>query len=562
MPQNRNRPNGPNGPNGQNRQNSPNRPSLPDHLDDASHRESRPDRPRRAGGEGALPGDQAGESRKNLQRLIENRLQKLQEIAGLTEPYPYRYDRTHTSAQLYQQEAELTAAGTRVRVAGRIMAKRGTGKTLFVPLQDGDGRVQAYFRKDDLGAERFHLIQKLIDIGDFIGVAGTLFRTRTDELTILVGDFQFLSKAIRPLPEKYHEMGLELKSRRRYLDLAMNQDTRKRFQRRSDILSALRQFFVDEGFLEVETPVLQPLYGGATARPFTTYHHSLDTTLFLRIADELYLKRLVVGGLEKVFEIAKDFRNEGMDRTHNPEFTMLECYAAYWDYHDMMALIERLLQFLAARFGVNGQVEYGGVKINLAAPLPRLRFLDALSERIGCEAGSLPTAQLIDRARAMGIAVDSQLGRDKIFDVLFTELVEPHLIQPTFVLDHPRDLSPLAKAHRSEQGLVERFELFIAGFELANSFSELNDPREQRQRFLEQKALLEAGDEEAQQLDEDYLQALEHGMPPTGGLGLGVDRLVMLLTDSHSIRDVLLFPHLRPEGPGPDEGDVERTDTT
>ncbi len=494
--------------------------------------------------------DDQTDSPKNLQRLMENRLQKLQEIAAQTEPYPYRYDRTHTSEQLRQQEEELSAAQTTVKIAGRIMAKRGSGKTLFVPLQDEAGQIQTYFRKDQLGEEKFHLIHKLIDIGDIIGVTGSLFRTRTGELTIQVCEFQFLSKAIRPLPEKYHDMSLELKSRRRYLDLVMNPDSRARFRRRAEILASLRLFFTQEDFLEVETPVLQPLYGGATARPFTTYHNALDMKLYLRIADELYLKRLIVGGFEKVFEIAKDFRNEGMDRTHNPEFTMLECYAAYWDYSDMMALMERLLGQLGDQFGESGKIVFGEQTIDLQGSYRRVRFLDALAEKAGCDVQSQTTEELAARARALGIEISPRTGRDKILDALFSELVEPHLLQPTFILDHPRELSPLAKSHRRDEGLVERFELFVAGFELANSFSELNDPREQRSRFQEQKALLDAGDEEAQVMDEDFLHALEYGMPPTGGMGVGVDRLVMLLTDSHSIRDVLLFPHLRPEGKG------------
>jgi lysyl-tRNA synthetase class 2 len=473
-------------------------------------------------------------------------LQKLGEISRRTEPYPHRYDPTHTTQQLREHEAELTADESVVRVAGRIMAKRGTGKTLFVPLQDGVGRIQAYFRQDDLGEEAFYLINKLVDIGDLVGVTGVLFRTRTGELTIRVESFDFLGKAIRPLPEKYHDMSLELKSRRRYLDLAMNLDTRERFRRRAEILAAMRHFFHEEGFLEVETPILQPLYGGASARPFTTYHNALDMPLYLRIADELYLKRLIVGGLEKVFEIAKDFRNEGMDRTHSPEFTMLECYAAYWDYQDMMALSERLLKYLAGHFTGDGTVTYGDKTIDLTPPFARLQFGEALAQKTGLDFQNLSTEEVAAQVRARGLEVNPQWGRGRLLDALFGVLVEPDLIQPTFVIDHPRELSPLAKAHRTEEGLVERFELFVAGFELINSFSELNDPQEQRQRFLDQKALLDAGDEEAQVLDEDFLEALEHGMPPTGGLGLGVDRLVMLLTDCHSIRDVQLFPHLRP----------------
>jgi lysyl-tRNA synthetase class 2 len=494
--------------------------------------------------------EQPAEGTAAYHHLIEGRLEKMRELGRSVELYPYAYERTHTSAQVREQEAALTEAGAVVRVPGRIMTKRGTGKTIFAPVQDEWGRIQAYFKLDVLGEERFQRILKLIDIGDWIGVEGTLFRTRTGELTIQVTDFTFLAKAVRPLPEKYHDLSLELKSRRRHLDLVMNQESRDRFKKRSAIIAEIRAFFAGEEFLEVETPVLQPLYGGATARPFTTHHNALDTRLYLRIADELYLKRLIVGGLERVYEIAKDFRNEGMDRTHNPEFTMLECYAAWWDYHHMMDLTERLLRRLALRFGNEGVLAYGGHELDFNCPFRRLRFMDALAEQTGTDLMALDDAQVIEVARRHGIEPRKGMGRDKILDALFGELVEPGLVQPTFVMDHPKELSPLAKAHRKTPGLVERFELFCAGFEVANSFSELNDPFEQRRRFEAQKALADAGDEEAQQLDEEFLQAMEQGMPPTGGMGMGVDRLVMLLVDTNNIRDVLLFPAMRPERAG------------
>lgn len=483
----------------------------------------------------------------NLTRLIEGRLEKMEELGRQVPLYPYSYDRTHNSDQVRAAESALLASEEKVRYAGRIMAKRGTGKTMFVPISDEWGTLQAYFRKDDLGEERFALIKKLIDIGDWIGVQGKVFHTRTGELTVHVEDFTFLAKAIRPLPEKYHDMSLENKSRRRHLDLAMNLESRRRFKQRSAIIAEMRAFFSEEDYLEVETPVLQPLYGGATARPFTTHHNALDMTLYMRIADELYLKRLIVGGLERVYEIAKDFRNEGMDRTHNPEFTMLECYAAYWDYHDMMDLTERLIRRLALKFGQDGKLQYGDLVMGFAEPFRRIRFMDALQEKTGVDLMALDDAQVAELAKQHGIALKKGMGRDKILDELFSELVEPELIQPTFVMDHPKELSPLAKDHREAAGLVERFELFVAGFELANSFSELNDPREQRRRFEHQKSLIEAGDDEAQPIDEDFLEAMEAGMPPTGGMGMGVDRLIMLLTDSNNIRDVLLFPHMRPE---------------
>ncbi len=492
--------------------------------------------------------NQQDQTQESPHRLIEMRLQKMEELGKQVPLYPFSYDRSHTSEQLRDQEEALTAAETSVRFPGRIMAKRGAGKTMFVPIQDEWGTIQAYFKKDDLGEERFELVKKLIDIGDWVGVQGKLFRTRTDELTIHVEDFTFLAKAIRPLPEKYHDMSLENKSRRRHLDLAMNVESRERFKKRSAIISEIRGFFADEEYLEVETPVLQPLYGGATARPFTTHHNALDMTLYMRIADELYLKRLIVGGLERVYEIAKDFRNEGMDRTHNPEFTMLECYAAYWDYQDMMDLTERLIRRLAQRFGTDGKLTYGELEMEFDKPFRRIRFMDALAEKTGQDLMQLDDAAVAELAKQHGVQLKKGMGRDKILDELFSELVEPELIQPTFVMDHPKELSPLAKDHRETPGLVERFELFVAGFELANSFSELNDPREQRRRFLAQKELMDAGDDEAQPIDEEFLQAMEAGMPPTGGMGMGIDRLIMLLTDSNNIRDVLLFPHMRPEG--------------
>ncbi|HOX26517.1 MAG TPA: lysine--tRNA ligase [Candidatus Krumholzibacteria bacterium] len=493
-------------------------------------------------------GADGGAQTQGLDAIVQGRLDKLARLAERGPTYPHRFDRSHRSHEIRAQAADLLAAGTRVRYAGRLLAKRGMGKTMFAPLDDEWGRLQVYFKRDDLGDADFEAAQKHLDIGDLIGVEGYLFETRTGELTIHVESFELLAKALRPLPEKYHDMSVELKSRRRYLDLAMNLETRQRFRLRSALIRELRAFMDAEGFLEVETPALQPLYGGATARPFVTRHNALDMELYLRIADELYLKRCIVGGLDRVYELAKDFRNEGMDRTHNPEFTMLEAYAAYWDYHDMLDLTERLLRTLGERFGAGGTITYGGHEVDLTPPFRRLRFLDALREKTGLDLASLDDAALAAAAAARGVAVRAGLGRDKLLDELFSLLVEPELIQPTFVLDHPRELSPLAKDHRAEPGLVERFELFVCGFELANSFSELNDPREQRRRFEAQAALAAAGDEEAQQLDEWFLEALEHGMPPTGGIGYGVDRLVMLFTGCHSIRDVLLFPAMRPEG--------------
>jgi lysyl-tRNA synthetase, class II len=480
-------------------------------------------------------------------RLIAERLRKLEEIRAVTDPYPHVYERTHTSAELHEQEAQLTADGTVVRIAGRIMAKRKAGKTIFLPLYDGPGKIQIYAKRDDLGEEDFNFFKKQLDVGDIIGVSGTVFRTRTEELTVHVQSFQLLTKSLRPLPEKYHDMNLELKSRKRYLDLIMNLETRERFRKRSAILEEVRRFLIDEGFLEVETPVLQPLYGGATARPFKTHHNALDMTLYLRIADELYLKRLIVGGFEKVFEFCKDFRNEGMDRTHNPEFTMMECYAAYWDYNQMMDLFERMILRVVGKFSDDAKVTFGEHVIDFSKGFRRLRFLDGLQEYTGTDFRGRDEDFIREEAKRLKIDIKPGMGADKLLDEIFGEYVEPHLIQPTFVMDHPRELSPLAKWHREEEGLVERFEAFIAGFEVCNSFSELNDPQEQRRRFADQMDLKAKGDAEAQVMDEDFIEALEVGMPPTGGIGVGLDRLVMLMTDSQSIRDILLFPAMRPE---------------
>ena len=497
---------------------------------------------------GPTPVSEQKQPTEGLDAIIQQRIEKLESLAEHGPAYPYGFDRTHRSHELRAAAEGLVASGEKVRYAGRLMAKRGMGKTMFAPLDDEWGRIQVYFKKDDLGEDVFKLAQKMLDLGDIIGVEGFLFETRTGELTIHVERWELLVNALRPLPEKYHDMSVELKSRRRHLDLAMNQESRDRFRRRSAIITALRGFLDAEGFLEVEPPALQPLYGGATARPFVTRHNALDMELYLRIADELYLKRCIVGGLDRVYEIAKDFRNEGMDRTHNPEFTMLEAYAAYWDYNDLMDLSERMLRSLGERFGDGGKVTFGDDEVDFSKPFRRLRFMDALAESTGTDLTQVDDAALATLAREHSVTLKKGMGRDKILDEMFSLLVEPGLLQPTFVMDHPKELSPLAKDHREHAGLVERFELFVCGFELANSFSELNDPREQRRRFEAQMDLAAAGDDEAQQLDEDFLEALEHGMPPTGGIGFGVDRLVMLLTDSHSIRDVLLFPAMRPEG--------------
>ena len=470
-------------------------------------------------------------------------------------PYAYGFARTHTAAAAI---AALGSAdeGERVSVAGRIVAWRGQGKTSFAHLADDSGRIQLYFRKDDLGEEMFETL-KLFDIGDVIGVTGALFRTRTGEATVRVASAEMLAKSLRPLPFGKEEIvdGVvvrhsgfsdpEQRYRQRAVDLAVHPEVRASFVARSRLISALRAFLDARGFLEVETPVLQPLYGGAAARPFTTHHNALDIPLYLRIADELYLKRLIVGGFDAVYEIGHDFRNEGIDRTHNPEFTMLEWYQAYADYTDMMSLVEQLL--VAAADSVRAQPAFADAVPRLEPPFPRVEWVRALDAALGADALAMSNDELRAAAERADVAKADTLSRPKLLDELFQAHVERTLHVPTFVVDYPVELSPLAKPKRGAPHLTERFELFAGGRELANAFSELNDPLDQRRRFEAQARLRAAGDEEASGIDEDYLRAMEHGMPPMGGVGIGIDRLFMYLTGITHIRDVILFPTMRPE---------------
>ena len=494
-------------------------------------------------------------------RVVEARLEKLNALRERgVEPFAYRYDPTHTALDalaLYQDGVE---PGPAVRLAGRVVALRPMGKTIFAHLADRTGRIQLYFRRDALGEEPFDLLD-LVDLGDWIGASGELFRTRAGEVSVRVDAWEMLSKTLRPLPLGKEEVEPETGERRvysgfadresryrqRYADLAVNPEVRDVFVARARAIRAIRSFLDERGFLEVETPVLQPVYGGASARPFVTEHNSLGIPLYLRIADELYLKRLIVGGLERVYEIGKDFRNEGMDRFHNPEFTMLEFYAAYLDYEDVMRLAEELLRAVAAAVAPDRPIVFGGETLHFDVPFRRFTLYDALREVGGVDAAALSDDELAARVHRAGVADTSGMGRGKLIDELFGALVEPKLIQPTFILDYPREMSPLAKPKRGAPELTERFELIVAGKELMNAYSELNDPIDQRERLEAQARLRSAGDAEAQSVDEDYIRALEYGMPPTGGLGLGIDRLVMLLTGQSSIRDVILFPTLRPE---------------
>lgn len=488
-----------------------------------------------------------------------------------TEPYPAEaWTVTHHAAEILEgyEDAKHSpeAEGTtpfRVRLAGRMLTKRVMGKAAFFHLADESGRIQVYVRRDDL-PEGFYndVFKRLLDTGDFVGIAGEVFRTQMGEVSVRAEDFRLLAKSLRPLPvekeavdeatgEKrvYNEVSdVEFRYRQRYADLALHPEVRAVFRQRARLVTEIRAFLDAQGYLEVETPALQPLYGGAAARPFTTHHNALDMPLFLRIADELYLKRLLVGGFEGVYEIAKDFRNEGLSRFHNPEFTMLELYVAYRDYGWMMELVERMLERVATALHGTPEATAGEHTLSFRAPFPRVPLFEAIRERTGHDLRGKSRDEVAAAAKALGIAVDDAMGIGKLIDEVFGAHVEPHLIQPTFVTDYPVELSPLAKRHRSEEGLVERFELIAGGKEICNAFSELNDPLDQRARFEDQARLAVAGDEEAvRQMDEDFLRALEYGMPPAAGLGVGIDRLTMLMTGQDSIRDVILFPLLRPE---------------
>lgn len=490
-------------------------------------------------GEPSLPG--------GWDHLQRQRLDKVRALrARGEEPYPAHVARTHTCAEAVARFAELGEQP--ITVTGRIVGGiRELGKSTFLHIEDGSGRLQLYAQRNRLGDDAYRNFQHDLDPGDFVEATGTLMRTRTGEVTLGLDRIRVITKAINPPPEKYHGLtDVETRYRRRYLDLLANPEVRRIFVARATIITAMRRFLDERGFLEVETPTLQPLYGGAAARPFVTYHHALDRTLYLRIADELYLKRLLVGGYEKVYEICKDFRNEGIDRNHNPEFTMMELYQAYADYRDIMALTEEMIVAIARALNGSLQLTYQGNPIDLTPPWRRLSLRDAVREATGIDYEAHPEAEsLLAAARAAGADVPAGTVRPRIIDELLKTFVRPRLIQPTFLIDYPVDLSPLAKRKPDQPDTAERFQVFIGGLELGNAFSELNDPIDQLVRFMQQQADRAAGDEEAMPLDEDFVTALLHGMPPTGGLGIGVDRLTMLFTDQASIRDVILFPQLR-----------------
>jgi len=518
------------------------------------------------------PGKNPALGEPEADQYIAARRQHLEELRRRgVEPYPYRFEPSHSITEveadwdgLCPEEVEQKQR-PRVVLAGRITGIRSHGRTAFADLLDATGRLQIYVKEDEITEEVFQVFE-LLDLGDWIGVEGTLMVTRMGEQTLLVDSLSVLAKTVRPIPTPkstvdpetgeeqvyYAFADKEARYRRRYVDLFVNPEVREIFRVRARLVTELRRFLDDRGFLEVETPVLQQLHGGASARPFMTLHNALDLEMYLRIAIELHHKRLIVGGLDRVYEIGRIFRNEGLDRWHNPEFTMLELYQAYADYADIMRLVEDMFaNWCQTVLGGETAVQFDGQSIELAPPYPRRPFLELLAEHGNLDAASMEEEELRTALLDKGVEVEGKIGRGGLLDAAFDHFVEPNLVQPVFVVDYPLELSPLAKRHREKPGLTERFELIIASMEFANAFSELNDPDDQRERFMQQLTLLELGDEEAQRLDEDFVRALEYGMPPTGGLGVGIDRVVMLLTDQRSIRDVILFPTLRPEnGPG------------
>ncbi|WP_103072514.1 lysine--tRNA ligase [Aquimarina sediminis] len=487
------------------------------------------------------------------------RREKLNALRNLgIDPYPAPlYPVDYTSKQIKDKFEE----GKKVVIAGRLMSRRIQGKASFAELQDTDGRIQVYFNRDEIctGEDKVkynEVYKKLLDIGDFIGIQGELFTTQVGEKTVLVKDFTLLSKSLKPLPlpktdkdgNTYDEFNdPELRYRQRYADLVVNPKVRDTFVKRTQIVNTIRDFYNNMGFLEVETPILQPIPGGAAARPFITHHNALDIPLYLRIANELYLKRLIVGGFDGVYEFAKDFRNEGMDRTHNPEFTVMEMYAAYKDYHWMMDTTEKLLEKVAVTLHGDTKAQFGENIIDYKAPYKRIGILDAIKEHTGYDLYKKSEEEVREAAKALGLEVDETMGIGKMIDEIFGERCESNYIQPTFIIDYPVEMSPLTKKHRSKEGLTERFELMVNGKELANAYTELNDPIDQRERFEDQLKLSEKGDDEAMFIDQDFLRALEYGMPPTSGIGIGIDRLAMFMTNNQSIQEVLFFPQMRPE---------------
>ena len=487
------------------------------------------------------------------------RREKLESLRKLNiNPYPAElFPVNHTTSEIKQDFVE----GKKVIIAGRLMSRRIQGKASFAEIQDASGRIQVYFNRDEIctGEDKSKyndIYKKLLDIGDLIGIEGELFKTQVGEMTVMVKDFKLLSKALRPLPlpkvdkdGNLHDAFIdpEQRYRQRYADLVVNPQVKETFVKRTKLFNAMRNFFNDKGYVEVETPILQSIPGGAAARPFITHHNALDIPLYLRIANELYLKRLIVGGFDGVYEFGKNFRNEGMDRTHNPEFTIMEIYVAYKDYHWMMEFTEQLLEHCAIAVNGTTQATFGEHAVDFKAPFPRVSMTDAIKKFTGFDITGKSEEELFEAAQQMGIEVDETMGKGKLIDEIFGEKCEGNFIQPTFITDYPKEMSPLTKEHRDNPDLTERFELMVCGKEVANAYTELNDPIDQRERFEQQLQLSEKGDDEAMFIDDDFIRALEYGMPPTAGLGIGMDRLIMFLTNNQSIQEVLFFPQMRPE---------------
>lgn len=488
----------------------------------------------------------------SLEELRENRIKKLEALrqSGIN-PYPSKSERNFLIADVLSDFDKLSSENKEVTLAGRLMAMRGQGALIFSNLKDGSGSIQILFKKDNFKEEDFNNLQNLFDIGDIVEVGGILFVTKRGEKTLEVKNFKILTKSLRPIPTEFYGLSdVEERYRRRYLDILLNDDVKEKFIKRSKIISALREFYDKKGYLEVETPILQAVPGGATAKPFETHLNALDLDLYLRIAPELYLKRLLVGGFEKVFEIGRCFRNEGMDATHNPDFTMLESYSAYEDYNDLMKMVEELMEFVMLKIhpeSNNLEVGYKGNKISFKAPYKVVEFSELLNQYLGIDYGKMSEKELFDFAKEKGLKLKPGIHKGKIADELYKEFIRSEIIQPTFLINLPLELSPLAKKMEKDESKVERFQLIVGGLEMMNAYSELNDPIDQYSRFKQQEEIGKGGDEEAQRLDTDFVEALEYGMPPAAGLGIGVERLAMFLTDSNTLRESILFPTMRPK---------------